>query len=340
MKIDQLATRACAPPGLHWPAPAAAAAEPAAQAGAALARQPGQAAEQALQFNRDASLQQVALDYLGRLEERAVGVLQTLAARRSASAESALQGARAGLERTLEQRAAGLGEVLDGQLRAGPATRARVQFEVAGLASLRAVQAAGAETLLFSVGPQAGGPLAVVLDEHLGPTRLLRRFNASLGQAGVQVRVEADSRLLFEIDEAAWPALREHLAIRGEGRLFAATGWQAPPLREQSLQAELRQAPGGPVLRALGEQVLERVRAAREYFQQQQSQLRQQLGGETRAAAEKRRVALDFVERLNDAKTTAAGASSHFQWNARAASVNRAIARSALTRRSVLGLLA
>jgi hypothetical protein len=239
---------------------------------AAVGIEPWQRARQAetsLQLNRDHSALQVAQLYLARLQKQAENTLQALDAPQAPPVEAARQGFMA----LLEQRAVLAGDYLDGrlQVRTGPP---RTTFSLAGLESVAVVQAAGNETLLFSLGRHGHGPIAVVLDEHMGAARLVRRFNAGLAQAGIRVAAQPNGELRFSATEQDWLALKGHLRVQGEGPLFAKGAFVALRSREDSLQEQWQATVERRPLQALAMATVERIEASRARLRQHQADLR------------------------------------------------------------------
>src|SRR5690625_1179131 len=89
----------------------------------------------------------------------------------------------------LQQRAERAGGALDANLKLNLNEPLRARFSIQGLESIAAIQRSGAEILVFSGGRQLPEPLAVVLDEGLSEQQILRRFNSSLGQAGLRAEL-------------------------------------------------------------------------------------------------------------------------------------------------------
>lgn len=130
----------------------------------------------------------------------------------------------AGLERTLEQlrqqwaaRGAAAGGLLDGQLQTvEQGAAARQRFRLRGL-DVQSLAAGGAETLRLSLPGQAR-PLSVALDGG-GLQRQLQQLQRAVAPAGLRLE-SAGGELLFSVDEAQWPALRDGLGIKGDGKRF------------------------------------------------------------------------------------------------------------------------
>lgn len=200
------------------PAVAASSRELGARAGAP-GRAPGvhPAREPGLQ-QRVGSLQQ-GLSYLAGLE----GSLQDL---KRGLVQSLSQGQRAatGLDEQLQavqrqwtQRGLEAGAALDARLSVLPdGEAARRQFRLRGL-DLQSLAQPGSETLRLSLPGQPLG-LNVPLDGR-GLQPALQSLQRALAPVGLRV----DSRggqLQFSVPETDWPALRDGLGIRGDGKRF------------------------------------------------------------------------------------------------------------------------
>lgn len=176
-----------------------------------------------IQLNRQLSSMQLAERYLTDLEGRLAGLKLSLS-RMIGSAEpeqrAAAQQALQQVNELLQQRMQRAGGAVDAGFKLSLNEPLRIRFSLQGLESMQAIQRAGAEILVFSGGRQLPEPLAVVLEEGLSEQQILRRFNASLGQAGLRAELGENGQLLFSARESDWQALRGQLAVQGEGKLF------------------------------------------------------------------------------------------------------------------------
>lgn len=258
-------------------------------ADAAEAWQRSRQAEVSLRLNREHSALQAAQQYLGRLQEQAELTVRALDTPPMPPVETARQGFIA----LLEQRAVLAGDHLDGylQVRSGPA---RMSFSLSGLESLAAVQAAGEETLLFTVGRHGPGPIPVVLDEHMGAARLVRRLNAGLAQAGLHVVADAGGELRFSATEQDWLGLKGQIRVQGEGKRFAKGSFVALRSREDNLQEQWQATSERRSLQALALSSLERIQAGRARLRQRQTDLR--AVPDAQAMRESRSEMLDIAE--------------------------------------------
>lgn len=211
----------------------------------ALAREPG--AQQRL-----GRLQQ-GLDYLDRLSDAMQqlkgGLSQSLARASTASANAVESGTPAMLQAQLDhlrqlwsQRPREAAGRVDGDLQAAPEDgSARQRFKLRGL-DLAVLQQGGRETLRLQLPGQhgddigaaltqpgeaavatagnAGRPvlIAVTLDGE-GTQDQLQALTRALSPAGLSVQAQG-ADVVFSVAESRWPALRDGMTLRGEGRRF------------------------------------------------------------------------------------------------------------------------
>ena len=177
-----------------------------------------------LQLNQQLSSMQSADSYLGDLQDRLGGLKLNLSRELSAPQSQDREGVRQATRQVnelLEQRAQRSDGSLDAKFRLRLNEPVRSRFSLEGLESVDAIQRSGKETLLFSAGRQLAEPAAVVLDDGMSTEQVLRRFNATLGQAGIRAELDSDGALKFSAPEADWQQLKGQLAVQGEGKLFA-----------------------------------------------------------------------------------------------------------------------
>ncbi|MBB3194105.1 hypothetical protein [Roseateles terrae] len=188
-----------------------------------ISRQPGQQ-------QRLGRLQQ-GLDYLDRLassvQQIKSGLSDTLA-RRTAPSESLNQQVEQ-LRQLWSQRPEAAAGRVDAQLQAAasPDASARQRFKLRGL-DLAVLQQPGRETLRLQLPgqavPQGEGTspkpvqLAVTLQGE-GTQEQLQVLAKALAPAGLEVVVQGQD-IIFQMAEAQWPALRDGLTVRGEGKRF------------------------------------------------------------------------------------------------------------------------
>ncbi|MBV8036757.1 hypothetical protein [Roseateles sp.] len=111
----------------------------------------------------------------------------------------------------------GAGQI-DARLQAVPEGREpQREFGLRGL-DRNSLAASGAETLRLTL-PGQGRALSIHLDGQ-GVDSHLRAVAQGLAGLGVQTRAQADGGVLLSVAEARWPALRDGLQLRGDGRRF------------------------------------------------------------------------------------------------------------------------
>lgn len=106
---------------------------------------------------------------------------------------------------------------VDGALQLVGAGEARQGFRLRGLDS-PTVAAGGAERLQFSVGGRLSA--AVSIEPGLSPRVIGRRLDLALAPLGVRVAADSEGVLQFSATEADWPAVRDSLQVKGEGRRY------------------------------------------------------------------------------------------------------------------------
>ncbi len=206
--------------------------------------------------------------------------------------------ARAGA--LLQQRSRRSGNTLDANLKLRLNEPVRSRFSLQGLDSLDTIRQSGRETLLFSGGRQLAEPVAVVLDDNLSDEQILRRFNATLGNAGIRAELDQHGQLKFSARESDWQQLKGQLAVQGEGKLFAKGAQRLASEEERALSL-----PAEPQLDSLRElrrlldsvvSGLDKVTALREQLSQRQREIREFLARQ--ADADEQQWALEFAREL------------------------------------------
>jgi len=235
-----------------------------------------------LQLNQQLTTMQSASSYLAQLSATLVPLKLSLS-RELGNAR--LQdreglGAQLGeLRALLEQRSSRSAGSLDGQLNLHLTEPVRARFSLPGLESLQALQQAGRESLLFSIGRSSQEPVAVVLDDGLSDEQILRRFNVGLAPAGIRGELTSEGALVFSAREADWQNLRGHIRVKGEGALFAAQRFtELEPVELQMLQPRALQQLEEPrdVKRMLDTVVkaLDHIQELGEQLRQRQDEIR------------------------------------------------------------------
>lgn len=150
---------------------------------------------------------------LGGLKQSLAGLLTGPAQQPSSATQALLRQVQQGWSR----RAATAGGMVDGQLRIAAPGQARQAFTVRGL-DLAALTEEGPETLSFAV-PGSAQAVNVSIDPDESAESLVQRLDQGLAPAGVRAALVGGA-LRFDTDEAQWPALRDGLAVKGDGRRF------------------------------------------------------------------------------------------------------------------------
>lgn len=253
-----------------------------------------------LQLNQQLSLMQSAESYLGDLYSRLSQLKLTLSRELSASrpgAHDVIRQAVQEVDELLRERGKRSGHSLDAGFRMRLNEPVRSRFTLQGLENIETLRAAGRETLLFSGGRQLAEPVAVVLDEGLSDEQILRRFNATLGQAGIRAELEAGGKLTFSARERDWQQLKGQLAVQGEGKLFEQGRYSRLPSQDEQLLdfSETPPLDTSDELRRLLDSVvagLSRISLLREQLQQRQQEIREFI--ESQVHADEKQWALDF----------------------------------------------
>jgi hypothetical protein len=169
---------------------------------------------------------QQALDYLDRVAGQLETLKGQLAARLSGARgdEQQLQARVRELAASLDARPKGAGGGVDSRLDfdGKPATQ---RFRIRGL-DMDALQAAGPQTLAFSIGAAGGPQLSVALEPGLSRQEIAQRFDRALAPLKVRAQLDERGQLLFSTAEANWPAVKDSIAISGRGKV--ATDEEAP----------------------------------------------------------------------------------------------------------------
>jgi len=270
-------------------------------------RAPRQSSTYSLQLNQQLSSIQSANSYQNEVQSRLSQLKLKLSAEVSAvsSQPASRQQAREALQKVnaiLNQRSRNTGNVLDASFQLKLNEPVRIRFSLQGLENIEQVRASGQETLVFSAGRQLSEPLAVILDDGMSVEQTLRRFNLPLNQAGLRAEINPDGALKFSARESDWIALRDELAVQGEGKLFA-SGQYA---RVESAEDGLLGLPSHSGLESVREMrqildsvvsALDRVAQLREQISERESDIRQFLAEHLQA--DEREWAQSYVEALN-----------------------------------------
>ncbi|EQM75371.1 hypothetical protein [Stutzerimonas stutzeri] len=253
-----------------------------------------------LQLNQQLSSMQSADSYLGDLQTRLSQLKLSLSRQISSPQPSGEESIRHTVQQVgelLKERSQRSGHSLDATLKLRLTEPVRSRFSLQGLESLEAIRQSGRETLLFSGGRQLAEPVAVVLDDEMSDEQILRRFNGSLGQAGIRAELDQNGALKFSAREGDWQKLKDQLAVQGEGKLFDKGRYVRLQSEDDQLLSfpEELQLDSFRELRRLLDSVvagLDKVTTLREQLSNRQQEIREFLARQ--AHADEKQWAMDF----------------------------------------------
>ncbi|PZP35641.1 MAG: hypothetical protein DI603_02360 [Roseateles depolymerans] len=167
---------------------------------------------------------QQGLDYLDRLAQTLQGLKSSLSrSLAQGQATAALPQQVSQLTQLWQQRSQQAGGRVDSQLQASTGDEpARQRFKLRGL-DLSVLERGGAETLRLQLPGRASSQgtamtLSVTLDGE-GTESQLQTLARALAPAGLSVDAQGQD-LVFSVAESQWPALRDGLTVRGDGKRF------------------------------------------------------------------------------------------------------------------------
>ena len=253
-----------------------------------------------LQLNQQLSSMQSADSYLGDLQTRLSQLKLNLSRQISSPQPNGEESIRQTVQQVgelLKERSKRSGNSLDANLKLRLTEPVRSRFSLQGLESLEKIRQSGRETLLFSGGRQLAEPVAVVLDDEMTDEQILRRFNGSLGQAGIRAELDQNGELKFSAREGDWQKLKDQLAVQGEGKLFDKGRYVRVQSEDEQLLSfpEELQLDSFRELRRLLDSVvagLDKVTSLREQLSNRQQEIREFLARQ--AHADEKQWAMDF----------------------------------------------
>lgn len=261
---------------------------------------PSKSTSFSLQLNQQLSSMQSADSYLSDLQTRLSQLKLSLSRQISSPQPDGEQSVRESVQQIgdlLKERTKRSGNSLDANLKLRLTEPVRSRFSLQGLESLEKIRQSGQETLLFGGGRQLAEPVAVVLDEQMSDEQILRRFNGSLGQAGIRAELDDNGALKFSARESDWQKLKGQIAVQGEGKLFP----QGKYVRLDSQDDQLLSFPDDlqldsfRELRRLLDSVvagLDKVTSLRDQLSNRQQEIREFLARQ--ANADEKQWAMDF----------------------------------------------
>lgn len=268
----------------------------------------GKGAGFSLQLNQQLSSMQSAERYLSELSDQLsalkLNLSRQISSPQTVNERDSIARSLQRVNSLLEQRAKRSGESLDATFKLRLNEPLRSRFSLQGLESIEAVQRSGKETLLLSAGRYLAEPLAVVLDDGMSSEQVLRRFNSSLGQAGMRAELDQDGALKFSAPEGDWQTIKGQLRMQGEGKLFSKV---AAPIASHddgllAFPTELGQDTFRELRQLLDSVVsaLDRVGALREQLSQRQADVRDFLARQE--SQDEKQWALGFASSVFDTR--------------------------------------
>lgn len=201
---------------------------PAARVTSASSLPPARAGLRALdpQLNQRVSGAQQTLEYLDQLAAELQTVRTELRKQLSTpshpltSGDSPLEVSIRRVAEHWDRRMAATQGTLDARLQWHAQGQARRTFSIRGL-ELASLRSGGPEVLSFALGGRGlRAASSVAIEPGLPEHVIVQRFDRALAPAGIRASRGEDGELRFSVPEAAWPEVRDALAVRGEGQRF------------------------------------------------------------------------------------------------------------------------
>jgi len=179
------------------------------------------------QLNQRVSSAQLTLEYLDQLAAELQTVRTELRKQLSTPSQHPLTTGdsklEAGIRRVAEhwdRRMAATQGTLDARLQWHAEGQARRTFSIRGL-DLASLRSGGPEVLSFALGGRGlRAASSVAIEPGLPEHVIVQRFDRALAPSGIRASRSEDGELRFSVPEAAWPEVRDSLAVRGEGQRF------------------------------------------------------------------------------------------------------------------------
>jgi len=199
----------------------ASAAEPATPSpAAASARAPRRSGVHGPDLQTGVAQAQQALDYLARiaaqLEALKADLSTRLAGRGAASRQ--LEARARQLGDTLDVRRSEGGAGLDAELGFDGDRVAQQRFRVDGM-DIASLQAAGRQTLGFSVGSVGGPQLSATFEPGMTDEEIARRLDRTLAPVGIRAGLDTQRALVFTTPETTFDGIKDTIAVTGRGRI-------------------------------------------------------------------------------------------------------------------------
>lgn len=246
-----------------------------------------------VQLNQQLTAVQKAENYLSETETQLL-VLRHQAMRGSGEAPSAA------VNTLLQQRSTLSGGTVDRNFNVTLQQKSKVSFSLPGMENVLA-QTPG-ETLVFALGGSKRELTAVAIPPQATPRQALLHLNIGLGRLGIHASLGDDGNAVFQVDEARWAQVSQHLSVRGEGLQFPADAFTLlAPQAEASREDDISQLSSQWERGASGklQQTLEQITRERSKLHQHQERVSARI--QDMATAYNSREALATSRALGDA---------------------------------------
>lgn len=186
-----------------------------------------------LQLNQQLTAVQKAENYLSETETQLL-LLRQHATRGNAGEQSAA------VNTLLQQRSALSGGTVDRNFNVTLQQNSKVNFTLPGMDKL--LEQLPGETLVFALGGNKRELSAVAISAQATPRQALVQLNVGLGRLGIHATLSNEGKVIFQVDEARWSRVSQHLSVRGEGQQFPADAFTLlAPRAEVSREDEIGQ---------------------------------------------------------------------------------------------------
>lgn len=122
------------------------------------------------------------------------------------------------LNTLLHQRGQLSGGTIDRNFNITLQQKSQVNFTLPGVEKL--LDQPQGETLVFQLGGGQRELTAVALPANSSPRQVLAHLNVGLGRLGINATLAPEGKVAFQVDEARWSRVSQHLSVRGEGQHF------------------------------------------------------------------------------------------------------------------------
>ena len=186
-----------------------------------------------VQLNQQLTAVQKAEDYLSEAENQLL-VLRHQAMRGNGDDQAAT------VNSLLQQRSRLSGGTVDRNFNVTLQQKSKVNFTLPGMEKV--LEQTPGETLVFALGGSKRELTAVAIPAEATPRQALVHLNVGLGRLGIHAALGGDGSAVFQVDEARWARVSQHLSVRGEGQQFPADAFTLlAPRAEASREDEISQ---------------------------------------------------------------------------------------------------